>query len=181
MEQEPSMITGIISHTPLWVWPLLAFLLYRGWQATRDRETPLFKALAVPVVMFGLSLSGLLLSFGAHPGNALLGAATLLATGWLSFSSRAAAAIRVDTANHRIAQRGSWQPLLLTIGIFGVKYAAAVALALHPQLAADPWFALPQAALYGMFAGVFAGRLLRILHLYRRALSGAGDTPPVAG
>ncbi|KAF1048317.1 MAG: hypothetical protein GAK35_00342 [Herbaspirillum frisingense] len=175
------MIAAIVSHTPLWVWPLLAFLLYRGWQAGRDRETPLLKALAVPLVMFALSVSGLLLSFGAHPLNAVLGAAALLVAGFFSFRSRATAAIRVDAARHRIAQRGSWQPLLLTVGIFAVKYSAAVALALHPQLAADPWFALPQSLLYGAFAGIFTGRLLRIMHLYRRALAGDGETPAAAG
>jgi hypothetical protein len=175
------MIAAIVSHTPLWVWPLLAFLLYRGWQASRDRETPLLKALAVPVAMLGLSLSGLLGGVAAHPLNALLGVIALLAAGWLSFCSRAARAIRVDTVKHRVIQRGSWQPLLLTVGIFVIKYSAAVTLALHPQLAADPRFALPLAALYGAFSGIFAGRLLRILHLYRRAQADAGETAATAG
>ncbi|MBB5390140.1 hypothetical protein FB599_1725 [Herbaspirillum sp. SJZ130] len=175
------MIAGIVTHTPLWVWPLLAFLLYRGWQASRDQETPLVKALAMPVVMLGLSLSGLLLSFSAHPANALPGAVAMLAAGFLSFHSRAAAAIGVDAARRRIAQRGSWQPLLLTLGIFTVKYSAAVMLALHPQLASMAWFTLPQAALYGAFSGIFAGRLLRIVHLYRRALAGHAQADPALG
>ncbi|MFJ3046140.1 DUF6622 family protein [Herbaspirillum chlorophenolicum] len=181
MAQEHPMITGIVTHTPLWVWPLLAFLLYRGWQASRDRETPLVKALAMPVAMLGLSLSGLLLIFSAHPVNAALGAVAMLATGFFSFRSRAAAAIRVDAARHRIAQRGSWMPLLLTLGIFTVKYSAAIMLALHPQLASNVWFTLPLAALYGAFAGIFAGRLLRIVHLYRRSLAGHVRTGPVPG
>lgn len=175
------MIVGIVTHTPLWVWPLLAFLLYRGWQAGRDREVPLIQALALPVVMLGLSLSGLLLGFGAHPANALLGAAAMLVAGFLSFRGRAAAAIRIDAVRHRIALRGSWQPLLLTLGIFVVKYSAAVALALHPQLASNVWFAWPLAALYGVFSGIFAGRLLRIMHLYRLALAGCAQAGAVPG
>lgn len=174
------MIIGIVTHTPLWVWPLLAFLLYRGWQAGCDREVPLLKALAMPVVMLGLSLSGLLLGFGAHPANALLGAAAMLVAGFFSFHSRSAA-IRVDAARHRIALRGSWQPLLLTLGIFAVKYSAAVTLALHPQLASNVRFALPQAGLYGIFSGIFAGRLLRIMHLYRLALAGRTQAGAVPG
>ncbi|WP_366005120.1 DUF6622 family protein [Herbaspirillum sp.] len=181
MAQEHPMVIGIVTHTPLWVWPLLAFLLYRGWQAGRDREIPLFSALAMPVVMLALSLSGLLLSFGHHPANALLGAAAMLVAGFFGFRSRAAAAIRVDAVRRRIALRGSWQPLLLTLGIFAVKYSAAVALALHPELASNTWFALPQAALYGIFSGIFAGRLLRIVHLYRRALAGAAQPGVVPG
>lgn len=175
------MIAAIISHTPLWVWPLLAFLLYRGWQASRDRETPILKALTLPVVMLWLSLSGLLGAFHAHPWNALLGAAALLLSGLLSFRSGTARAIRLDSTGRRLIQRGSWQPLLLTVGIFVVKYAASVMLALQPQLASQAWFALPQAALYGAFSGVFAGRLLRILHLYRRMLAGREEAPAVVG
>lgn len=171
------MIVAILSHTPSWVWPLLAFLLYRGLQATRDRETGLLKALAVPVVMLVLSLSGLLGTFDAHPLTALLGAAALLLSAWLSFGSRAARAIRLDASGRRLIQRGSWQPLLLTVGIFAVKYAAAVSLALHPQLASQAWFTLPQALLYGAFSGVFAGRLLRIVHLYRRASTADAGSP----
>ncbi|MBP0600414.1 hypothetical protein J8I26_20050 [Herbaspirillum sp. LeCh32-8] len=175
------MIVAILSHTPLWVWPLLAFLIYRGWQASRDRETGLVKTLALPLVMLALSLSGLFGTFETHPLNALLGAGALLVSALLSFGSRAARAIRVDAASRRIVQRGSWQPLLLTLSIFAVKYAAAVTLALHPQLAAQAWFALPQALLYGAFAGVFAGRLLRILHLYRRAAADGAQAPAAIG
>ena len=32
------MIQQIVSHTPVYVWALLAFLLYRGYLASRDRE-----------------------------------------------------------------------------------------------------------------------------------------------
>lgn len=164
------MLIAIVSHTPLWVWPLLAFLLFRGWQATRDRETSLFKALAVPLVMLGLSLSGLIVVFGHHPANAVLGAVALLMSALMSFYSRNAAQIRVDAVSHRIVQRGSWQPLLLTMGIFTVKYTAAVVLTMHPQWATQACFALPQAMLYGAFSGAFAGRLLRILYLHRLAM-----------
>lgn len=175
------MIVAIVSHTPLWVWPLLAFLLYRGWQASRDRETAIPQALAVPLVMLWLSLTGLLGSVAAHPLHALLGAGALLLSAVFSFRSRAARALHLDATKRRLIQRGSWQPLLLTAGIFAVKYTAAVLLALHPQLARAAWFALPQAALYGAFSGVFCGRLLRIVHLYRNAGGGDGRTSAAAG
>lgn len=174
-------VVAIISHTPLWVWPLLAFLLYRGWQARATRELPILRALALPLVMLGLSLSGLVLGLGHHAGSAVLGAAALVLSAWLSYRSRAARAIQVDAVQHRLRQRGSWQPLLLTMGIFVVKYTAGALQGLHPELLAQPWFALPQAALYGAFAGIFAGKLLRIVQLYRQAHAQRGQAGVAAG
>lgn len=30
-------LLDIVTHTPLWVWPLIAYALYAGWARTRDR------------------------------------------------------------------------------------------------------------------------------------------------
>ena len=45
----------IILRTPLWVWPLLAFLVYRGLLASVDRETSLKKAFVIPAVMLTIN------------------------------------------------------------------------------------------------------------------------------
>lgn len=50
----------ILIHTPVWVWMLLAFLLWQGIQAMRPRRTPIWRALIVPVVfiVWGVSRIG---------------------------------------------------------------------------------------------------------------------------
>ena len=40
----------IILRTPLWVWVLLAFLVYRGMLASVNRETSLKKAFIIPEI-----------------------------------------------------------------------------------------------------------------------------------
>ncbi len=175
------MILAILSHTPTWVWLLLAFLLYRGLQATRTRESALWRALLLPLAMCALSVTGLLQGLATHALASGLGALALLAAAWLGFHGQAVGRIGVDRASQRLVLPGSWQPLLLTISIFVVKYSAAVALVLHPALATQAWFRLPLALVYGAFAGLFAGRMLRIMHLYWRAWSDAGQTPAAAG
>lgn len=175
------MILAIVSHTPTWVWLLLAFLLYRGLQATRTRESALWRALLLPLVMCALSVTGLLQGLATHALASGLGTLALLIAAWLGFHGQAARRISVDRAGRRLVVPGSWQPLLLTVSIFVVKYGAAVMQALHPTLASQPWFTLPLALVYGAFAGLFAGRMLRIMHLYWRAWSDAGRTSAAAG
>lgn len=175
------LILAILSHTPMWVWPLLAFLIFRGLQATRTRQTPLWRALVLPLVMFGLSVFGLLQGLSAHALASALGALALLVGAWLGFHGPSTRRITVDVARQRLILPGSWQPLLLTLAVFALKYSAAVLLAMHPALATADWFTLPLAALYGAMAGLFAGRMLRIMHLYVRATAAAGRGAQAAG
>src|SRR5690348_12939603 len=52
---------GIIRHTPLWAWILLAYLIWQGIKAMGPRTTTIWRALIVPVVfiVWGLSRLGL--------------------------------------------------------------------------------------------------------------------------
>jgi hypothetical protein len=154
------MIQQIVSHTPLYVWALLAFLLYRGWLASKDRETTLQKVALIPLVMVGLALSGM------HTGGALgegvwavwaLGAAASAAAIWMLSTSE----VVVNRAAGTVCQRGSWMPLGLMVGIFVTKYTVAVASAMHPELAQSLVFATTVTLLFGVFNGLFLGRLAR--------------------
>jgi hypothetical protein len=52
-----------------------------------------------------------------------------------------------------------------------MKYAVAIALAMMPALGHDTLFASTVCLLYGLFSGLFLGRLLRGVAAYRRAES----------
>ena len=60
------MFMIILSRTPSWVWLLLAALVALGWTQTRTRQMTLMRATALPAVMMGLSLFGVVSTFGAH-------------------------------------------------------------------------------------------------------------------
>ena len=47
----------ILINTPLWVWPLLAYLICQGAQALRIRTQPIWRMLIVPLVFFLMGLS----------------------------------------------------------------------------------------------------------------------------
>jgi hypothetical protein len=162
-----TMIQQIISHTPIYVWALLAFLLYRGYLASQDRATSLRKVAMIPLVMLALALS----SMNTHGalGDAVwlvwgVGAVAATALVWHFSSSE----IHVDRAAGTLFQRGSWLPMLTMIAIFVTKYAVAVLSAMHPQLAFSLPFASTIALLFGLFNGLFLGRLARYCAAYLR-------------
>jgi hypothetical protein len=173
------MLQQIVLNTPLWVWALLAFLVYRGIVAAGGREVPLKKTLIIPLVMFALSLHGTLSAFGLRlptlaPWLACLAVGAVLA--WRLFDH---GAVQPHPRRGTVYLRGSWLPMALMLAIFATKYAVGVLLALQPQWALQTAFALGVCALYGLFSGIFIGKMLRILALYRAAV-GAEAVPGFA-
>ena len=158
------MIQQIISHTPVYVWALLAFLIYRGVLAASDREVSLRKLFIIPAVMLVMSLVSI-------KGQGVLGAGVwltgMLVTVLLIWTTDKGE-ISVDRAAGTVLQRGSWTPLVLMIAIFATKYTVAVMSAMHPELQSQMLFVVPVSGLFGVFNGVFVGRLLRYVAAYVR-------------
>ncbi|BCH28020.1 DUF6622 family protein [Mesorhizobium sp. L-8-3] len=149
--QGPTIV-GIVTLTPLWVWPLLLYVLYAGWKATRDRVVTPWRPLVMPAVAAGLALQELI-----SPGLSLAGLAAFAvgaaggSVAGLVLGRRRPAERRGDG---RLALKGDWVPLLLLLGIFGLRYAIGVALAIHPSLGQDVGFLVASLALSGLFAAM---------------------------
>ena len=161
------MIQQIISHTPVYVWALLAFLVYRGVLAAQDREVSLLKLFIIPVVMLVISLAGMnghgVLGAGVW-GVWLTGMLATVAVTWTAGNGE----IVVNRAAGTVLQRGSWTPLAFMLAIFATKYTVAVLSAMHPELQRQMSFVVAVSALFGVFNGVFVGRLLRCVAAYVR-------------
>lgn len=165
------MLPQIIGNTPVWVWALLAFLVYRGLVASVGQETALKKLFIVPLVMLGLSIQGIASSFGASLMAApvwLAGMAAGVLAAWILFSLDS---VIVRPERGTVFQHGSWLPMFLMMGIFLTKYAVAVCLVMSPQLKQHAGFVISICVLYGIFNGVLIGRLLRIVAIYRSGVA----------
>ena len=163
------MLQQIFSHTPLYVWAILAFLVYRGLLASRAREVTVKSSAILPLVMLLLALQGIHSAFGFDglaPVTWLLGG---LASATLVWRLAPPAALSADPARGTLRLRGSWAPLVTMMAIFCMKYAVAVTLAVRPGLHQTPTFVLPVCLLYGVFSGVFAAGLVRRLAIYQQA------------
>jgi hypothetical protein len=157
-----SFLMMIVTRTPAWVWLILAALVALGLIQARDHVVPRFRVILQALALGGLSLWGVAGAFGLHPavegpwlGGVLLG----LAANRVFMLPRRVQAL----PDGRFAIAGSWLPLAMLMTVFFMRYAVNVSLALAPALRADTGFAAIAAVLYGLPAGLMAGRALRIL------------------
>lgn len=154
-----------LSHTPTYVWAILAFLIYRGVVALRERELRLPALFILPAVMLLLSLHDIGAKFGGAFALAIwaLGALAAGLIAWTRDSPRLAP----GAAPGRVRIPGSRAPLAMMMAIFVTKYAACAALVMQPRLGRDALFVMAVCLAYGAFNGCFLGRLAGDLKAWR--------------
>jgi hypothetical protein len=162
------MLNAIFSHTPLYVWAILAFLVYRGLQTSKTNEVVIVRLCIIPLVMLGLSLFGIQTAFGLAGLAPLIWLVSALAGGTLAWFLSYPTALTAHPERGTVSQPGSWVPMTLMMSVFFMKYAVAVTLVISPALRHDSFFVSTVCELYGAFSGIFMGRLLRCLVLYRQ-------------
>ncbi|MGD0720862.1 MAG: DUF6622 family protein [Roseiarcus sp.] len=171
-------IFTILGHTPLWVWPLLAFLVYRGVAAMQPRAVSPGRMLIIPAVFLVWGCAGLI----GTPGDPVWSLAAFLAAGVAGLAlGRGLAALSPPpgpAGPGLIAMPGSPVTLILILAAFATKYAGNVALALAQDAGARAFWSTGLAAAGGLFAGLFWGRTLGLLW---RALGATGEAPTLAG
>jgi hypothetical protein len=156
--------TRILTNTPLWVFALLAYLIWQGSQSLRPRTRPIWRMLIVPLVFFLMGLSRLVTARGSgiEPLLAWLVAALLFA---LLALSRRPKLLAVDRKSGTVTRPGSSMPLVRNITVFVLQYAVAVATAmkLEPHAAV----AIIGHAVSGASAGYFSGWAVALWRRYR--------------
>lgn len=170
------MLHQIVSHTPTYVWGILAFLIYRGALASRNRCMTVRSVFILPAVMLALGLQSTASGFGLlSPAGAawLAGVAAGIVLMW----KRAADGTTIDHAAGLVHLRGSWLPMGLMMTIFTGKFVIAVALASRPALRGSLVLALPACAAFGALSGAFMARPLWIAKALCATRASATATP----
>lgn len=163
------MLVEIVRHTPVWVWGLLVALLALGAAQLRARSVSPARLAALPMVLALLGLSATATSF-VPPWPALAAWATALGAGaMLGLRLPRPAGAHWDAEHHLLRVPGSVVPLAIIVVVFVLRYAGAVALALHPAWRSLLAVALPLAAGYGGITGLLGGRTLGLLRLPHEA------------
>jgi hypothetical protein len=161
-------IADIFSGTPVWVFLLLGYLVWRGLLALRPRVVALIRVWIVPGVFIVSGLLGLFdrpLSFLEILGSWCTGAVLGGALGLLSRPM-----IQLDREQKLVWLPGSVLPLLRVLVIFGAHYLLNVQAALHPNMRSVymAWDVLVS----GASAGYFVAWMLRFV----QSCSGAANT-----
>jgi hypothetical protein len=158
-------ISQILSGTPVWVFVLLAYLLWIGATRLKAGVRDLARIWITPAIFIVWGLIGLF----QRPGDfsevfmrwgvgAVLGAALGLAF---------AIPMQADRPHRRVLLPGSVLPLLRILIIFGAHYVLRVAAAMHPAGAASylNW----DIYVSGASAGYFLGWSIRFVMSYAKA------------
>lgn len=153
----------ILTHTPLWVFPLFAYLVWLGIKAMQPRTVTIWRSLIVPAVFIVWGLSRLFSSRDvAAPLAAWLGAAAaLLVVGLLT-----ARPLDLDHTTGEIKHPGSVVPLIRNITVFALQYSVAVIAAVDPHDATTA--AIVGRIISGGTTGYFLGRAVALLRQYFR-------------
>lgn len=160
-------------QTPVWAWAILAYLLTRGIQARRPAHTSLGRLIIIPALLTAWGLYDLVRHHGLAAdtiGIWLLGIAAGAALGWRIVARFDITADRAAGTLHRPADK-SLLPLLLVT--FAVKYTFGVIAAVNPALLASPGIGFADLVLSGLFSGIFIGKFLRYLAIWRAAAPAA--------
>ena len=156
------MLLQIIKGTPLWVWGLLAALLWLGFGRPGPASSAASAPPCSPAIFVVLSLAGVVTAFG---GNALAVAIWAVGVGMaVGVGQRLMPRLRAtwQAASDTLQIDGSWLPLALIVSLFFVKFTAGVSMAIHPGLASETDFVVACSLAYGFFSGLFAARGLQL-------------------
>ncbi len=142
MSSPLQIVLQIVTNTPLWVWPLMALVVWLGLMGLRTRR-PAAVAAGHPA---GRRAGPVLRRHrpgrpaGAGPGG-LAGGAWRSPCRWASCWVAAGPCDASTMAASKLA--GGWFMLVFGISIFAVRYALGVVFGMAPALRADPaWIAV---------------------------------------
>ncbi|SEK33664.1 hypothetical protein SAMN05216359_101472 [Roseateles sp. YR242] len=174
------IVTQILSHVPLYVWGILAFLLVMGRKQSRTNVMTRKRLLVLPLVWVVFGAWGVQQGFGqTGTANAAMVAwglglaasvGVMLVSGW---PGRA----RYQPATGDFLVPGSWLPLAMMLSIFVAKFAVGMTLGIQPALSHSLVFAIGASLSFGLFSGFFLGRSINIL---RRGLASASTAAVAA-
>ena len=163
------MLLEILKRTPPWVFVLFAALVFFGVMQSRTRQITLARVTILPVVLIGLSLSGLWGTFGANGLAIAIWLAAVAAAVLLNSLVKWPRKIAYTAATRSFLVEGSWIPLAVMMTIFFARYAITFMLAIQPALGASSWFVAGVSTAYGLMSGAFLARAWRILGAARSA------------
>ncbi|MEZ5763055.1 MAG: DUF6622 family protein [Xanthobacteraceae bacterium] len=165
------ILSQSFSHTPLWVYALFVFLIWRGLRSLRPSEVTLGSLAAIPAIFMTVGVAMLALRFGftlSVFGPWLMALAAGVGTGWLLLRR---AEIAVDRSRGVLYRAVDYTVLPLILGSFVVKYAFGAVNVVNPQLSHQPSFGALEGAVYGFFAGIFVGKFANYTMRYLRTSS----------
>ncbi|MGC6077577.1 hypothetical protein [Citrobacter portucalensis] len=161
-------VLGMLEHTPVWVYLLFAFLLYRGIKARTPATVTLEKLALIPAIFLFWDIYDLityrdptLITYIQWTIGIISGAII----GYILINPDRLSRSSAPRSIHRPADYSALPFMLLA---FGVKYVLGVLNAIAPDVLRQPAMSTLAIITGGMFAGVFVGKFTRYVSIWLR-------------
>ncbi len=143
---------AILTHIPVWVFPLFLYIAYMTLRATRQRTASLPRLLTVPALFIVWGMTGLL---SRHQVDLPLGLTWAAGAGLGAVVALTIGKPIVLSVRERgmVQLAGSWAPFIRVMTLFVAKFAIGMMSATRPDLR-EP-LATADAAVSGFGVGVF--------------------------
>lgn len=151
-------MSGLVTGTPIWVWPLLVVLLVVGLRARHEREVPALLVYLLPL----LGLSALRSVAGLGPVLAVWGIFALAYGAGVMGGYRMQGRFVLARAGRRVRLAGETVTLALMMLIFAANFSAGFMKAVAPAVYGNSLFHAGFAVVVALASGSFAGRAIRV-------------------
>jgi hypothetical protein len=172
-----TLLVQMLTHTPPYVFGLLAYLVWQGVLSLRTRQQSVWRMLVVPglFIATGLLLLVLRPSGGILPMVGwLVGLVAFVPLGLLTGPRL----LGVDRTRGQVIRAGSPVSLVRNLLIFAAQYGIAVALFRHPEAHAS--LVVAGRAVSGTSIGYFIGWTIAFRQRYRAAPDATHSAPEAA-
>lgn len=152
-------LEGLVLGAPVWVWPLLAVLMWLGLRATRDRSAPVWLTYLMPLITLS-AIPRIISLVETTPG--LAGYVAGMVAG-IAFGYWRQGAWIVGKSAGMLQMRGEWFTLVAVMIIFWSNFVNGTVQAINPELPDHPAYALTLAVVLALAGGFFLGRTIRTI------------------
>jgi hypothetical protein len=159
-------LVHMLAGTPVWVYVLFVFLLYRGIKARQPATVTLERLAIIPLIFLGWDLYDLILYRHLTPGIIALWIAVLIVGAALGFWLIKPEQISRGTLPRSLNRQADYSALPLMMTAFLIKYVFGVLAAVSPHTMQQPAISATAVVVGGVFAGSFIGKFTRYWQCY---------------
>jgi len=162
-------ISGVLIHTPFWVYLILLFLISRGIKARRPATVALEKLAIIPAIFLLWDIYDLLVFRKLTLATGSLWLGGLLSGAGMGYILIKRTAVARAAAPRSIYREADYSALPFMMFAFAVKYVLGVMSAIAPDVLLRPGVSAFAIITGGLFAGVFVGKFVRYVRVYLAA------------
>lgn len=152
---------SILAGAPLWVWGALAYLLFIGMRATKNRILHPLKLFLMPIIFMVINYK--LIFLGNNFGSYMI---CLITGSWIGFMIALKKSIKIFHDIKRIELPGNYYTIVLLILFFIGKYILGYLGATQPSMAIK--YTIIDTSISGLLSGYFLGIACCYLTRYYR-------------